>query len=120
MSNFLTRIVLILLLLLVAQQAFAGGYAGGLDVRRVYVDHLGKVHFGTSSQPANTCSNWGEYWIFDSNTKGGKQMLSVLLSAKLTYRKIDVWYEISSMPGTNQYTGCSDDAMARAVMISIN
>ena len=91
------------------QEAYAG-YAGELKINRVYTNDSGSTYIGTSIQPANTCSSWGEYFTFDSTTAGGKNILSILLSAEVSGQSgqsIDVWYTNSSTPGTNQTNGCS-------------
>ena len=97
--------------LLITGVAFAG-YSGGHTVGRVSVSQGGEVSFGTSTQAANTCNFYHFHLKFDSNTKGGKSMLSLLLSAKVSKSKIDVWYAPSSTPGADHTSGCTNSTMA--------
>lgn len=86
-------------------------YAGNLDVSRLRVHNL-STYFGTTSQPAETCSAWGEYFKFDHTTETGKAFLSMLMTAKTSGQKIQVWYTSSTAPGTNQTSGCNDQTIS--------
>jgi hypothetical protein len=87
--------------------SLADEYAGGLTVARVRV-HSTKLAFGTTSQPANTCNEYGEYFRFDPTTTSGKNWMAIVVTAKTTGKPIDVWYKASTAPGTDSNSGCSD------------
>lgn len=103
--------VFLFILALFAQASYAAGYAGNLSVNRIRMDDP-LVYFGTTPQPASTCSNWGEYFKFDHTTPAGKSFLSTLLMAKASGKFLDVWYIESSSPGTTQANGCNRDALS--------
>ncbi len=101
-------------------QAFSG-YAPNLSIDRYYVDANGFVNFGTTPQPVNTCSNWGEYFRFDASTPGGKNMLATLMSAKLLGKKVIIWYVDvnAAYVDTNQTSGCGAGTMSTLTNIGI-
>jgi len=94
-------------------------FSGGLEIMRVRVHAEGLVLFGASVQPANTCSSWGEYFIFDHTTASGKSLLSTLLTAKASGKTIQVWYINSTAVGTNQTSGCDSATMAKVTGIAL-
>jgi len=104
------QIYFALILLSIASQAMAG-YGSG-DINRYYVRDDGWVYFGLITQLPNTCSSWGEHFRFDATTPGGKNMLGVIMAAKASNKRVDVWYTDSASPGTDQTTGCTGSAMA--------
>jgi hypothetical protein len=89
-----------------AATALAQSYAGPLKVERLRHHENGEVRFGTDIRPADTCSDWGEYFRFDAGTPDGKRWLAILITAKAAGKPIDVWYTPSSNPAADQYTGC--------------
>jgi hypothetical protein len=91
--------------------AVYAGYAGSLDVNRIRV-HENSTYFATSPQLANTCSNWGEFFKFDHRTETGKAYLSLLITAKTTGQKIQLWYSESTAPGSDQTSGCVDKTLS--------
>jgi len=101
-------------------QAFAD-YAINLSVDRYYVTSAGDVYFGTTPKPNNTCSNWGEYFRFNTSSVGGKNMLATLMSAKITGKKIIVWYipVSGAYVDTNQSTGCTSGRMSTLTSVGI-
>lgn len=105
---------LIIALIVTLMPLFAHAEYGAGKVNRLYVSGTGTVYFGLDTQLANTCSNWGEHFQFESATEGGKSKLSVLLSAKMSDSTLYVWYTPSSAPGSDQSNGCSYNAMAVA------
>ena len=105
-------------LLVISQTANAAGYAGKLSVNRIRMDDP-IVYFGTTPQPASTCSNWGEYFKFDHTTPAGKSFLSTLLMAKASGKLLDVWYIESNAPGTDQSNGCAKDSLAVVTGIGV-
>ena len=62
-----------------------------MTVGRIRFDPDGYVYFGTTTQPAETCSNYGEYFRFDSTTPVGKQWAAALLAAKLSGQPVSIW-----------------------------
>ena len=81
-------------------------------ISRFYTEASGMTYVGFVTQPAGTCDNWSEHMKFDSTTDGGKNMLSVLIAAKLADRGLNLWYSPSEAPGTNQANGCTQAVMA--------
>lgn len=68
--------------------------------------------FGVVNPPADVCSDYGRHFIFDATTPEGKNMLSVVLAAKVTKTKINIWYTPSTTPGSDQNSGCNVATMA--------
>ena len=96
------------------------GYLGGKTPLYIYG---GKgVAFGIAKQnlPKDLCSYWGRQFTFDATTESGKNMLSILLAAKMANKKIDIWYRASKAPGTNHTNGCNGNSMAVLTMIGIH
>jgi len=111
------KIILTAILLAFSNPSFSG-YGGG-EIKRFYVSSDGWVHLGLVSQLPGTCSNWGEHFKFDSTTLGGKNMLSVVMSAKLANKSVNVWYNDTTAPGTNQSNGCKGGVIAILTSIGI-
>jgi len=78
------------------------------------------VELAVSVPPANTCSLWGYHFRFDATTPGGKNMLSILLAAKIAGKRVDVWYTPSSAPGTDHTSGCNAGTAAVLTNIGLN
>ena len=114
----LYKVLAIFIFIMTCTSAYAG-FSSDLAVKRVRVFDSGIVYFGTSSQPTDTCSNWGEYFQFDHTTAAGKSMLSTLLSAKASSMKVVLWYVESTVPGTNQENGCTKDALSLVTGIGL-
>lgn len=91
-----------------------------LSLARIRFSPDGFVYFGTTTQPAGTCSNYGEYFRFDSTTPLGKQWVAVIIAAKLSGAPITVWSYSSSAPGTDANTGCTVTAVATVYMIGLS
>ena len=98
----------------------AANYSGGHEIGRIYVNKFGKVSFGTIPHATNTCDHYNFQFKFDSATEGGKSMLTLLLSAKMSKAKIDVWYESSPSPGSDHTNGCTYSNIANISHIGIN
>jgi len=95
----------------IASSNATAAYPTGLTIARVRV-HQGAAYFGTTAQPGNTCSLWGEYFKFDSTTSDGKNYLATLLTAKAAGKLASVWYVNSTAPGTNQSNGCNESSVS--------
>lgn len=95
------------------------GYASAAYVERIperiSVANSGRVMFGTSNQPNNTCDNHSRYFRFDASTEGGKAMLAALLTAKASGSPIQIWYTPSTSPGTD----CGSGPMAIATGVGM-
>ena len=107
------------IVLLVSTASFAD-YSGSHTVKRMYIGNDGWVFFGTSPQASETCDYYGLQFKFDSNTKAGKSMLALLLSAKVSQESIDVWYTPSTAAGTDAYSGCKTRTTAESTIIGFH
>jgi hypothetical protein len=88
-------------------------YAGSLNVRRIHVSNE-ICYVGTDSNPTGTCSEYNRQFKFSLKNNQGKAMYSIFIGAKLSGKKIDIWYTPSTAPGTDQTNGCNDTTMAIA------
>ena len=104
------RLALAILLCAAAQTSLAGYGEGTID--RYYVDSNGWVYFGLTGTLPGTCSYFIEQFRFDGSTAAGKNLLGVIVGAKLTERNVTLWYTDSSAPGTNHTNGCHAGTMA--------
>ena len=77
------------------------------------------MHFGISSPPADTCDYFGRHFTFDATTAGGKNMLSILVAATMAKKNIDIWYEVSTTPGTTEKNGCTYNTLAKINLIGL-
>jgi hypothetical protein len=81
----------------------------------------GKVIFGVSQVPAHTCNLYNTLqFILDTSTPDGKAMYAVLLLAKVTGKPIDVLYEDSTAPGTNDTNGCNVSTLSVVDSVGID
>ena len=125
MKKYTLIAITIILFFLSSNWLYAQGYIGNVTVKRMRV-HAQSVYFGTSIQPTDTCSNFGEYFKFTyANADGtvtpeGKAWLSTLTAAKLANKPISIWYNPSTASGTTYDTGCTDAAVATVIIISID
>ncbi len=60
----------------------------------------------------STCSYWGSQFHFDATTDAGRNMFSIILAAHVGNKPINIWYEASTAPSTNETTGCDRSTMA--------
>ncbi len=83
---------LFILFTLYIQASYAEGVADNLTVYQVRVDQsgMGYVHFSSAltGTPATCASSHPKQLAFDANTDGGKAILSMALSAKMSGKKI--------------------------------
>jgi hypothetical protein len=78
------------------------------------------VYFGVSPAPANACTFYDLNLQFDGTTAQGKNMYAMLLTAKSQGKPIDIWYEDSPTPGTNQTNGCTNATLSQVDGIAIH
>jgi hypothetical protein len=69
---------------------------------------------GTTIQAPNTCSYYGEHIKFDPTTATGKAIMATIMLAKALDKPIEIWYTVSTAPGTTEANGCSPATMAVA------
>lgn len=101
----------IALVLMCGTSLAATSYTAGLTVTRIWLSGA-NAYVYTDPQPADTCSYWGAYLVFDHTTQIGRSYLSTLLVAKTSGSVIDAWYSFSSSPGSNQTNGCDSAAVS--------
>lgn len=95
-------------------------YLGGKTPLYIYGSKGIGFGIAKNNLPKDLCSYWGRQFTFDATTESGKNMLSILLAAKMANKKIDIWYRASKAPGTNQTNGCNGSSMAVLTMIGIH
>jgi len=100
-------------LLLISCTSNAGS-SGEHDIKMMFGSDI--IMFGTSTPPADTCSHHGRHFKFDATTESGKNLLSILLAAKLANKKIDIWYKESTAPGK---VGCNSNEVSEVINIGI-
>lgn len=106
------------LLLLTCSNAVYSGWEGGLSIKHVRLSKTATfVRFTT--QPANTCSYYGDTVMFYNNEPYADKFLSVLLSAEASKKRVSIWYEDSAAEGTDQTSGCNYDALSKLTGLSI-
>lgn len=64
------------------------------------------------SRPSNLCYFNSADFAFDSTSKGGRQMLTLIYFAKASGKSVKFFYTPSSKPGTSKETGCTLSTMA--------
>ena len=112
------KIIIICFIGLLSTQCHAG-YLGSTTAIKMY--GAGNIHFGVENgSKSNTCDNYGRSFKFDATTEAGKNMLSILLSASLAGKKVDLWFTDSTTPGTDQTNGCVTSTMATLTSIGLS
>jgi len=103
----------LIFLLLISNTSFAA-FTAPFNVTLLRVHQNGFVEFGITDNPhtTGTCDYFGYKFRFDSNTIGGKHMLSLLMSAKVSGQKIHIWYSESTAVGSDETNGCTPEALA--------
>lgn len=98
----------------------APGYVRDVTVTRLRV-HNGEAFLAVDNQPPGTCDYFGDYFRFVPTTEDGKNFLSVLLAARLSGNQIEVWYTLSTKPGTTQADadGCTPSTIAHLSGVGI-
>jgi len=87
--------ILMMCLLALPLTSFAGSYQGGLTIDRLWVED-GYTRFGFTTPPNDCIGIDGYFSIFasiSSSDSAYKELHSLLLTAKSTGKKVDIWYE---------------------------
>lgn len=109
--------LLVVYLALISTSANAG-WAG--DRTPVYMYGAQYIVFGVAGvPPSDTCSYYNRQFRFDGTTPTGKNLLSMLLAAKMGGKTIDIWYTPSTAPGTDHTNGCTESSLAVVNLIGI-
>lgn len=122
MHSFLSKLKVVLLSMtfLLAGKLMAADYwAPSLTIGAVVAFGSGTVHFTVVNPPNATCAYWGNYFKFDANTAGGKNMYSTLLAAKTSGKPVNINWAFSGTPGSTEANGCSESTMAQVWAIAI-
>lgn len=104
MSTSIIRIAVAISLVSFSSLSWAD-FAGNLQIQKLFGNS--KILFGVNTPPPSTCDYFGRQFQFDATTEGGKNMLSILLAARMSGESIDIWYTPSSTPNTTEDTGCN-------------
>ena len=111
------KYISVFILILTSSISAKADYASAKKITTFYGSS--SIEFAVDSAPSTTCSSWGYHFRFDATTDAGKNMLSILLAAKMADKQVNLWFEPSSVPGTNQENGCSSSTMAIVNAIGI-
>lgn len=112
-------LIIFMVCLTVSVNSYAFTYTYGQAINRLYVQENGYVSFGVSNMPTDTCDFFGFHFTFDTKTDAGKSKLSLLLSAKMSDKSIQIWYDPSTTPGTDNTNGCTNTSVATVVHIGV-
>jgi hypothetical protein len=113
------KCVILVLLFASVGEVFAGG-VGGVQVGRIRVHDNGNALINvTGHQPPGTCSNWGEYFMFNHTTDAGKSLLSTLLSARMAGKSVFIWYTDSAYAGNTEASSPPCDETNLAVITGV-
>lgn len=100
--------VLTLVLALSTSASAAQQFTSSVAIGRIFfASGSAVVYFGVTPVPAQTCNFNLVQLQFDTSTPQGKSWYAMLLAAKTSGKTIDIWYEPSSTPGTDQTNGCT-------------
>lgn len=114
-----TTVLAVSMIMLLAYTPAYADFIGGQTISRIFTGAT-YTSFGVqNAPPAKTCDYFGIQFRFDHTTPAGKAKLSMLLSAKMAGKKLDVWYWPSTAPGTNHKTGCNGTTLSSSHMIGI-
>lgn len=112
------RIIGLFLIVVLLPISANAEFVGGKEPRSIYGS--GTIKFGVDNPPDDTCVYYNRTFKFDGTTVQGKNILSILLAAKMAGKKINIWYKPSSNPGTSHSDGCTINDMATITEIGIN
>lgn len=103
---------------LCAMSPASAGYFGPQSVERMRV-HETYTMLRISGSPPNVCTNYGDQLMVDNSVAYGKQVIAVVLAAQLSNRRIVVWYNDSTAPGTTETNGCTGSSLAKITGVQL-
>ena len=103
------QLLLVSSLFLTAQ--VSADFVSGATNSKMY--GAGGFKFAVDNPPANTCNYHGRHFGFDATTDAGRNMLSILIAAHMSGKKVDIWFTPSVAPGTDKTSGCTPTTIAR-------
>ncbi len=110
--------ILVVLIGIMSSQCYAG-YLGSSSPSKLF--GASNIKFSVDNEDtSNTCNYYGRSFAFDATTDAGKNMLSILLAATMSGKKIDIWFVDSKAPGTNHTNGCNGSTMAIVTSIGLS
>lgn len=116
-ERHLKKLLISVCLLFMSTSSFAAYTSAKTPIKLYGADFF---YFGIEENaPSDTCDHHSRKFKLDVTENKGKNMLSLLLAAKLANKKIDIWYTASTTPGTNKDTGCTQSTMAEVFYIGI-
>ena len=92
-------------------------YIGTVQFQKVFVEN-DWCYIQVTDDVPDTCSYFHYRFRFNTTTNQGKVMYSALLMAKALKSPVDIWYTVSSAPGTDENNGCNSTTMAVASAIA--
>ena len=104
-------LILLAIVILFSNNALAGECVSYLDIGKIQLIR-GNCSFEVLEAAPKTCSRYGNFFTFNTETERGKTIYKTLLTAKVSRQKITIWYTPSTNPGTNEDCGCIDETMA--------
>lgn len=114
------KAIILIACLLLFSTANAGKLVGVIPLS-IKVDKNVFFSLPKESLTKDLCSFHGSHFTFDATTKSGQNMLYVLINAKTTNKKIDIWYTIKkSMAGKDETNDCSHSTLAVLRSIGLN
>ena len=84
----------------------------GIERFFVQADGVAIVGLGMANLPKDTCSFFTYHFKFDSTTEAGKNLLSVVMTAKISKSRTSVWYFPSSAVGKDETNGCGINSLS--------
>ena len=92
-------------------------YIGSVQFQKILVDN-DWCYVQVMDDVQDTCSYFYYRFKFKTTTNQGKIMYSALLLAKALKSPVDIWYTVSTAPGTDENNGCSPTTMAEASAVA--
>ena len=106
-------------LITVTGSSAAADWSAARRIERLYVKSDGAVWLAVEGRPSGTCVNYDFEFRFSADDPGADGMLATLLAARANGQDVELWYEKSSVPGTNHGNGCREDRMAKLTGVGI-
>lgn len=112
---------IVLFILLFTSSVANAGFIKDQVPLKIYSNSAGVAKFGIINAPVNkTCNYFDRHFQMDVTTKAGEAMLKILISSKLSGKKINIWFTPSTTPGTTRTSGCVHESLARVTGIGIS